>query len=300
MQLEAAIDLFLNGHIATTQQAYRYPLRSLQNHLGPARPIDAVSPALLVEYVQNVIDKKDCSPATRQKHIKAIKVFFNWAVRLELIGKSPAKVIKGKRLIRAVNRNKAMSDDELNKLLEAVRFKPQVYAVIMFLADTGARRGGAVGLRMQDLDLEKMVAVITEKGEKTRNVAFGEKCADAIVQWLAYRQKHYQITDVYVFSRHGELMNANALSQMIRRACKAAGVRSLGSHSLRHRKGHQMADAKVAPSVAATALGHTDPMITLTYYYPADWESAEKALRALATNPDVEQPPSPKVVNFKP
>jgi integrase/recombinase XerD len=298
MELKKAIELFLGGYKPGTQQAYRYPLQSMRDFLGPARPMESVTPAMLVEYFQTVVDQRGYSPHTKQKHIKAAKVFFNRSVRLELIEKSPAKAVKGKRLAGAVDRAKAMTDEELALLLEAVRFKPQALAVLLFLADTGCRRGGAAGLRIQDVNWEKLVAIVTEKGDKSRNVAFGEKCARAMLQWLAYRDQHFRIEGVYLFSRNGLPIQPNAIGQIIRRACKTAKVRSLGSHSLRHRKGCQMADHHVAPGVAATALGHTDPMITLTYYYPADWESAEKALRALATDPDAERPTSPKVVNF--
>lgn len=299
MNLGDAIALFLGEHIASTQHAYKQGLYSMRDHLGPARELADVRPELLIEYVQVVIRRRGYAAATEQKHIKSIKVFFNWCVSLGLIDKSPAKVVRGKRLSRAVDRSKAMTDEELHTLLESLRFKPRDFALILFLADTGCRRGGAAGLRLKDVDWEKLIAVVTEKGSKTRMVAFGEKCADAIVRWLAFRGEHRALKDTYIFSHDGHRMDANNVSLIIRRACKVAGVRVLSSHSLRHRKGHQLADARIAPSIAATALGHSDPMITLTYYYPGDWDSAERALRELKTDPDVAPESSPKVVRFK-
>jgi integrase len=86
--------------------------------------------------------------------------------------------------------------------------------------------------------------------------------------------------------------------EKFKRAAKDAGVRVLSSHSLRHRKGHQFSDAGISVTTAATALGHSDPMITLTYYYPHDWATAKEALQNLATNTADLAAPSPKVVNF--
>ena len=80
-------------------------------------------------------------------------------------------------------------------------------------------------------------------------------------------------------------MKPENVSLIIRRAAQLAGVRVLSSHSLRHRKGHQLADSRIAPSIAATVLGHSDVVITLQHYYPADWESAEQAMRELMTDP---------------
>lgn len=306
MELRRAIELFLGEYKASTRKAYGHALLTMQDHIGPARELSGIKPELMVEYFQWV-KTRDFAPATVQKHIKAIKTFFNWCVKLELIPRSPAFIIKGKKLPRAVDRAKAMTDAELNALLEAVRYKPRDFALILFLADTGCRRGGAVGLRLQDVNWEKLVAVVTEKGEQSRNVAFSEQCARALVKWLSYRSKNHRVTGetltngeqhIYLFSRDGKLMQAENVSLIIRRACKAAGIRILSSHSLRHRKGHQLADARVAPSIAATALGHSDPVITLNYYYPHDWESAERALRELFTDPNGEPQTDPKVLRF--
>jgi integrase len=108
----------------------------------------------------------------------------------------------------------------------------------------------------------------------------GEDCVNAIKQWLFKRT----LQSEYVFSRKRTPLQSAQVGQIVRRACLAAGVRSLGSHSLRHRKGHQLADSKIAPSIAATALGHSNVHVTLEHYYPADFESAEEALRELVTD----------------
>lgn len=298
MELEQAIELFLGEHKASTREAYSQGLRPMMAWMGPKKDLTEVRPELLIEYFQMVVKKRGYAPATEQKHIKSVKVFFNWCIKLDLLITSPAKMVKGKRLSGAVDRHKAMTDEELVTLLDTLRFKPRDYALVMFLADTGCRRGGAVGLRMKDIDWNALVAVVTEKGEKTRKVAFGEKCAAALSSWLWYRSEHYTLKGEYIFTRDGLPMHASNISLMMRRACKVAGLRSLSSHSLRHRKGHQLADARVAPSIAATALGHDDPQITLKYYYPKDWESAEKALRGLMTNPEAAPVKSPKIIQF--
>jgi len=286
MLLKQAIDLFLGEHKATTRKTYAASLTIMQGYIGPARPLADIQPAHLIEFFQKVIYSKDYAPATIQKHTKTIKTFFNWCVRVDLLVKSPALPIRGRKLPRNISRDKAMSDAELAAIIEAVRWdKPRDFALILFLADTGCRRGGAAGLTLKDLDFHKLRATVTEKGEKSRLVAFSPLCALAIQRWLANRQAHYTIRGVHVFSTDGSPMKPENVSLIIRRAAHAAGVRVLSSHSLRHRKGHQLADSRIAPSIAATVLGHSDVTITLQHYYPADWESAEQAMRELLTDP---------------
>lgn len=298
MELEKTIELFLGEFIPTTRTSYTYPLRQMCGWIGASKDLAAVKPEMLIEYFQAVIKPRNYAPATHHKHVKTIKTFFNWCVKVGLLDKSPAAVIKNKRLHTAIGRDKAMTDDELLKLLEVVKHKPRDYALIMFLADTGCRRGGVVGLRLEDIDWGGMTAKVTEKGNKERKVAFGDACAKAIRSWLGFRSQRYKITGVYIFTRNGEKMHANNVSLMIRRSCKLAGVRVRSAHSLRHRKGHQLSDAGISPSVGAIVLGHEDPKITLEHYYRKDWDSAERAFRQLTTDPDAPVEKSKKIIRF--
>lgn len=306
MELLKAINLFLGEHKPTTKRSYTRPLVMMSGWIGGGRMLSEIKPELMLEYFQLKVKAMKYAPATTQKHVKTVKTFFNWCVKMEMIEKSPARMVRGVKLRGAIDRSKAMTDGELMRLLDISQHKPRDYALFMFLADSGCRRGGAVGLRIQDVNWEKLIAVVTEKGDKERKVAFGEKCAKAMLHWLAYRSAHYRLKPataddphIYVFSFDGRLMKAENISLAMRRAAKAAGLsRPLSPHSLRHRKGHQFADAHVAPSIAATALGHHDSTITLTYYYPNDWDSAEKELRKLVTNPETLPETAPNVIKF--
>jgi len=283
MKLKDAANLFLGQYDNPgTRRAYRDIVRPLVAYLGPDRPIDRLQPVDVVEYQQS-LKAKNYADATVRKHTKGVKTFFNFLVRHELIDLSPARTIQARRLPTYISRDKAMTDQELERVLNYARYFPRNLALIQFLADTACRAGGASKLRVTDLDLPNYRAVVVEKGSKTRPVAFGEACAQALRIWLLQRPA---TAGDYVFSSSDTPIKPDNISQIVRRACLKVGVRSLGSHSLRHRKGHQLADAKVAPSIAATALGHSDPTITLQHYYPADWESAEKELRKLALPDD--------------
>lgn len=281
MILKRALKLFLDDYQNPgTKHAYLYALRPMSDFIGPSRPLESIKPEHLVEY-SHILQSRPIAPATVRKNVKAIKTFFNWCIRLNLITDSPATAIKARRLSNKVPKSRAMTDTELESILEVARHKfyKRDYALVLFVADSGCRVGGAAGLRVEDLDFEVYTALVTEKGDKTRPVAFGADCANALREWLLQRPA---VAGIYVFSRTENPVAAANLSQAIRRLCLKAGIRSLGSHSLRHRKGHQFADAKVAPSIAATALGHSDVTITLQHYYPRDWDRALAEIRKLS------------------
>lgn len=290
MKLQAAINLFLDSYPnAGTRRAYAQAVEQLCNVVLPQTEVNHVLPVHLVKFSQYV-EEKSWKPATKRKMIKGVKAFFNWLVKYDVIDKSPARAIKTKRLQTYISRDKAIAERELKEVIDYVRYKPRDYALIMFLADTGCRAGGAAGLRVDDIDFDHLTATVTEKGDKTRQVAFGQDTANALRAWLLHRPTS---AGAYVFSRNQRPLSSPSISVIVRRACKKVGVRSLGSHSFRHRKGHQLADNKVAPSIAATALGHADPIVTLQNYYPADWASAEQALRELVL--EIPKPPRIKI-----
>ncbi len=292
MLLKDALTLFINEFSnAATKKSYYYSLIPMSDYIGPCKPIDQITPVHLVEYHQH-IKLSPNSPATINKKVKGIQRFFNWCVSLDLLIKSPASAIHSKRRIQKVPKLKAMTDEEFHALLDYTKWRPRDHALVLFLGDTACRAAGAANLKIEDVDLDKQIATVTEKFDKTRLVAFGHDCANAIRLWLLKRPK---TAGEYLFSRRPQAMKPDNISLIIRRACLTIGIRSLGSHSLRHRKGHQMADAGIAASVAATALGHSDPTTTLQHYYPDDWARAKDALTELAHQSKVNILPLKKV-----
>lgn len=293
MLLQKAIDLFLGEYKPSTRKTYKSVLDPMAQFIGPGRELLEIRPEHLVEYMQR-LKKITHSPATYNKHVKSIRTFFNWCLRLHLINDTPATPLKRQRRSKAVPKEKAMPEEVYLRLLQYAQFDERYHALALFLGDTGCRIGGAAGLRWMHIDFENLRAIVTEKGEKTRPVFFGGDCLAALRRWRATCTLR---EGDYVFSKHGGKIKAANLAQVFRRMCLNAGLGSYGPHSLRHRKGHQLADSKIAPSIAAQALGHENVMTTLEFYYPEDWERVQEAMTRLAQN--VEHIRPVKVKQFK-
>lgn len=294
MNLQKNIETFLLSHSnAGTRKAYRSCLNPMQDYLGPARPITDIDFHDLVKYADTVNNHPSWSSATKRKHIVSIKAFFNWLAKMEVIDKSPAKILKTPRR-QASTREKAMTDEEYDKILDYARHtSPRNYAMFLFFGDTGCREIGLRRLRISDLDLDNRSAVVTEKRDKTRTVYFGVECQRALRRWL-YRKK--EGTTDYVFRERvntklynrGEL-RSGVLSQVINKTAKAVGIdRPLGSHSLRHRKGHQFSDNGVSIKITAKTLGHSSTKTT-EMYYPDDDERVRQSVEQLSTGHEEEE-----------
>lgn len=305
MQLSKAIDLFLNDQIKTTRKSYLYVLRNMRDHLGPARPVEAVRPEHLVEYIHDVRSRDTVqSVRTINKYVKTIKTFFNWCVKMELITTSPAHAIKRVTEHHQIPRDKSMPDHVLSKVLDYTTTLAELPhggtarydALVRFLADTGCRIGGAATLTLDRLDLDECAAIVTEKGKPPRPVVFGKRTQQALRQWLIERKGDQ---GDYVFQARGKRMTNDSLGQLFSRVVERSGVEGhWGPHSLRHRKGHQLADNRVNPATAATALGHADVSMTLTYYYPRDFARAKDALSELFLEDEENTPIQAKIRPF--
>lgn len=295
MNLNQAINLFLGEQIPSTRRSYFYVLAAMRDYLGPARPLDAVTSAALIEYTQSVRARPGVrSPATVNKHIKTIRTFFNWCIRVNLLQPPPPSAgLKAIRQPRAIDRDKAMPDSLYEQLLDFTKWDPRYHALVLFVADTGCRIGGAAGLRWQDVDLERSSAIVTEKGRKTRPVFFGAECAAALRRWR--QQVTFEKGD-YVFQKDGARLTADSLGQLFTRICAYAGIGRWGPHSLRHRKGFQFSDARTSPAIAQMALGHEDVKTTLDYYYPHDWDRVREEMEKLAHK---SRQADPKIINFR-
>ena len=227
MILEEAVSVFLLSQPnLSTRKAYRSCLVPMREYIGNTRPILNVRVADVVEYAATLYEK-NYATATIRKHVISIKAFFNFLKRNGEIERSPADAIKRPKRERNIGREKAMSDDMLNKFLEYAGWNARLNALVRFLADTGCRIGGANNLRLDHIDFIRRTAIVTEKGDKTRPVAFGESTSLALQVWLDERSA--DACD-YVFSTGSTQMKTANLAQFFRRHAKVAKIGSWGPH----------------------------------------------------------------------
>jgi len=94
---------------------------------------------------------------------------------------------------------------------------PPDTAVVLFLLDTGARRGELADLQFGDLDLDLDVPIVLGKGRRERALPYGRKTAVALDRYRRARARH---KDAYLpwlwLGKHGRL-TAWGVQQLVRR-----------------------------------------------------------------------------------
>lgn len=208
------------------------------------------------------------SPYTIHAYARILRAFFGWLMVEGIIQSNPAKLVKFPKLPKEPP--KAVASEDRDKILEAAESDPRNYAIVCFLTDTGCRVGGVASLTLQNLDLERGMAIVTEKGKgggKTRTVYFNGRTKKALTRWLNVRPES-KTDHVFVQKwNKDEALKESGISQVIERLAKRAKVKGRSNaHSFRHAWAREALRNGASLADVSQLLGHEDESVTLRFY----------------------------------
>lgn len=265
------IATFLKIDLADKSQAtakwYRNRLLALGEYLGFERPYSEITEAdLLIWHAWICSRERGLARDTQRGHVRACKRLFKWASDM---GGTPDPAMRlqaglPRRFVR-----RGISESNFNRMVEAAREKPRDLALILFLAASGARRGGAANLCVADLDLDARQAIVREKGDQEGTVYLTEDAVEALKAWLKVRPA---CKDGHVFlgRRNGEDwhgLTPDGISEIFERYKKRLGLTGPCSpHQFRHRLGRRLSERGVTLGTIAQIMRHKDPSVTVLHY----------------------------------
>ncbi len=154
-------------------------------------------------------------------------------------------------------------------------------AIILTFLYTGLRRGELAALRTGDLAITARKGVLTVrsgKGNRSRTVPIAAECRRALQDWQA-RRAGLRIRadargDALWVSRLGNQLSARAIREVIARAGRAARIKGLTAHTLRHTFITSLVRAGTDAFLVADLAGHSRVETTQLYSLPT---AADKA-----------------------
>jgi len=204
------------------------------------------------------------SPDTVEARKRALHSFFSWCATEYSID-NPMKGIKRKK---HKPRPKAMHPRDFVKLFDATLDNVagiRDRALLAFIADTGCRLGGALGLTMSDLMMKQGRAVVTEKGSKPRMVYFTLVASRFIYKWLEVRETDSQ--HVFISLESGEQLSEWGAYEILKRLKARSGVTGkINPHSMRHHFARQYLMNGGDLVSLARLMGHADIKTTADAY----------------------------------
>jgi integrase/recombinase XerD len=207
------------------------------------------------------------SPFTVASRTRALKRLFSWLEAEGRIEVNPTRRIKTPQPKR--REPKAISLDDVRALLGTAKGESLAdvrdRAIILVLCDSGCRAGGLCGLRLDDLHLEAGLALVYEKGGKSRYVMYGPQTAEALRAWLAVRPEGGQ--SVFVNLKRKTALTPSGVWQMLQRRAEQAGIEgAANTHAFRHSFARHFLLSGGDLGTLADILGHSSVEVTKAYY----------------------------------
>ena len=289
---------------------YRNVFRRATPFLGDYK-MEEITPVIMRSYITelqtNGVSERNGEPLsynTIAKHYNVLHTFFEAAVTDEIIEFSPMQRMKKPKPKKDEIKmeSKALTVDQSKRLIECLKNEPVMWrALVMLLLDSGCRRGEAVALRWDDVDLksgytqvkgnaqytvEKGKYITTPKSGKGRMVILNQPVLAILKEWKREQAKWLLSMGLphtgFIFTQDdGEMLNPNAPTKYLSKFGKKYNFPGLHPHTLRH----TMATVSIANGADIVSiskkLGHAAPSITLNVYSHANQEAQLRANKSL-------------------
>lgn len=250
----------------------RYYEDVLLRGFGEEIAVSALNPSVVAAY-QSKLKGWGRKPSTINRHTKHLRRFLEYAVRDGVI---PSNPIDGYALLNEGHgRDRVMTWDEEN-LLRGV-MDPEEFDTVILLVETGIRRGRLLSMPLDRIDWNhNLIGVNKAKGGKSRPVPMSDLVREIVkrreeigTEWLCpnpRRTKHWNANNWY--------------NRVWRVAVKAAGIKDLRPHDLRHTFATRLAETGVTPTTLKELTGHSD-LRMLTRYTHLSQGHLQTAIKGL-------------------
>jgi site-specific recombinase XerD len=224
------------------------------------------------------------APATANNRWRGAQAFFGWCVEEGEIKESPMARMKPPSLPETPP--PVLREPELRAILAGCeRDKTWLgrrdEAILRVFMDTGARRAEVLGLRIEDIDLDRGILSVTGKGSRTRLVSIGDATIRALDRYVRLRARKPGADVPWLWlGRKGQL-GETGMAGLIRARGQAAGL-AVHPHLFRHAYAHSMLSAGMQESDLMAVAGWKSREMLTRYAASTRQERALKAARALS------------------
>lgn len=265
-----------DGLAPLTLAAYRRDLTSFAVWLDRerGRALDAAGTGDIEAYLAWRFTHRT-QPRSAARYTSALKRFYRYLVRENLIAADPTLNLDSPKLPRTLP--KSLTEADVERLLasagddSAASLRDR--AMLETLYATGLRVSELVGLRLTAVNLNDGVVRVTGKGSKDRLVPLGEEAVNWLKRYLAEGRPDLlgrRLSDaVFVTPRGGGMTRQNFWYLIKRRAAVAGITRPLSPHTLRHAFATHLLNHGADLRVVQMLLGHSDISTTQIYTHVA-------------------------------
>jgi integrase len=249
----------------------------LRNHLLPELGelrLEALTPAVLDQYIARKQHAGTCSAKTLNNHLRLLHAMFERAVKWRLLNVNPVRAVDMLKVEQADT--DTLTPDEVQALLVAAPPIVRLFTLVAVL--TGARRNEVLSLTWDRVDFERALLRVerqwTADGwaplkSRKRVHAMPAELWQALLDHRG-RSAYVASTDFVFATSTGRPIDGSNMLRWFKLAARAAGItRSVWVHQLRHTAGTRAAELGLSALEVAAMLGHAQASTSERYVHLA-------------------------------
>ena len=272
------IDQFLNylryerNASPLTVQTYEESLREFESYLNlrdDGLSLDKVDADLIRDWMESLMDKGNTA-STIDKKLSALRSFYRFSLKRNLVEKDPAHCITGPKKSKPLPQ--FLREGEMDELLDALEWKDnykdvRARTILLLLYEAGLRRSELTGLDDEDVDFAVGQLKVTGKRNKQRIIPFGQELAEALAGFMAIRDEQVARNSKALFlSDKGERMTGNQVYAIVHKYLTAVtSLKKRSPHVLRHTFATAMLNNGAGLESIKKLLGHESVSTTEIY-----------------------------------
>jgi site-specific recombinase XerD len=179
-----------------------------------------------------------------------------------------------------------LAPEQVRKLLRVTAGKDFISrrdtALITLLFDTGVRAQELIGLRLDEVDLDREVILVLGKGRRQRYVPLGAKSVSVVDRYIRVRASHPGARRPALWLGGRGPYTTSGLRQMLLIRGRQAGIIGLHPHRFRHTFAHEWLAHGGGETDLMRITGWSDPSMIRRYGASAGAERAREAHRRLS------------------
>lgn len=259
---------FEKKHSVNTVKAYREDLGEYQTFLGEL-VVENSDKENLLDFVI-YLHQRELSNRSIARKLSAIKSFFIYLLRLEVIEINPADFVDSPQFLQKLP--DFLSIDEVERIINIDNGdKNQVRdsCIIELLYSTGLRVSELCTITVGSILFGQKLIRVFGKGAKERIVPIGDIALQKIRQYLPIRKERLSCkksTDVLFISRLGKSISRVSIWSIVKKRVLAASIdKNVSPHTLRHSFATHLISGGADLRAVQAMLGHSDISTTQIY-----------------------------------
>jgi len=249
-------------------------------------------------------------PATLQRRVAALKVFFDFCADEIEQGDRPNPVQPSRHAPRRAERLPRDLPDDLVERLWMLIDHPRDQVWFMLMLRAGLRVGEVVALTRGDIlaaatPTSPARLRVIGKGRKERTVYLTADAYAVVERWLEFIPS--TLESPLLLNRRGQGMTVNGVQERLRHYTSKLGV-TITCHQLRHTFARQLVEHELPVTTLAKLMGHTalsttqgyiagaDPQVRQAYQAAMNWwtiETSPATTTSVADTPAAPASPAP-------